>query len=100
MDKVTMMMSASHFFIGVDLVWKPTSTTLSFVLDPATIQAKRYYDLIPPYLAHQDDWRRLLPEWVAQAPKVTTCLSCGGERIAVDVRQSMIQHCHIHGLSV
>ncbi|CAN0309388.1 unnamed protein product, partial [Scytosiphon promiscuus] len=32
--------------------------------------AKRYYDLIPPYLAHQDDWRRLLPEWVAQAPKV------------------------------
>ncbi|CBJ48920.1 conserved unknown protein [Ectocarpus siliculosus] len=36
----------------------------------STTAAKRYYDLIPPYLAHQDDWRRLLPEWVAQAPKV------------------------------
>lgn len=33
-------------------------------------QAKRYYDLIPPYLAHKDDWARLLPEWVDQAPKV------------------------------
>lgn len=43
-----------------------TSTSLR----SGTVQAKRYYDLIPPYLAHQDDWRRLLPEWVAQAPKV------------------------------
>lgn len=36
-----------------------------------TIQVKRYYDLIPPYLAHRDDWKNLLPEWVIQAPKVT-----------------------------
>ncbi|CAM9914332.1 unnamed protein product, partial [Laminaria digitata] len=36
----------------------------------STAMAKRYYDLIPPYLAHKDDWARLLPEWVDQAPKV------------------------------
>lgn len=32
--------------------------------------AKRYYDLIPPYLAHREDWRKILPLWVDQAPKV------------------------------
>eukprot|EP00903_Cladosiphon_okamuranus_P016249 g14987.t1 len=36
----------------------------------STSTAKRFYDLIPPYLAHQDDWRELLPIWVDQAPKV------------------------------
>lgn len=47
-------------------------------------QAKRYYDLIPPYLAHQDDWRRLLPVWVDQAPKVQTELgACGLDAVVV-----------------
>lgn len=42
-------------------------------------QAKRYYDLIPPYIAHKDDWLRLLPVWVDQGPKVFTLASflCG-----------------------
>ena len=42
------------------------------ILSPILVdrQAKRYYDLIPPYLAHKEDWTKLLPEWVDQAPKV------------------------------
>ncbi|CAM9356881.1 unnamed protein product, partial [Choristocarpus tenellus] len=38
--------------------------------DASTQEARKYYDLIPPYLAHQEDWQLLVPEWVDQAPKV------------------------------
>ncbi|CAM9622924.1 unnamed protein product [Phaeothamnion confervicola] len=33
-------------------------------------EARRSYDLIPPYVAHVNDWRRLARVWVEQAPRV------------------------------